>query len=131
MLLEGWATTDRLLLLHLVRAVDGQLAKDRVDRAPSYPGLIRARGEMAIYLKRGGTSATHGSALNGSQTALPTAPFAMLSVSTASAALGIGETAVRRQCRRGTLAGIKVRGEWCIDSESVAARRRQKERQPL
>ena len=127
-LLDGWGTASRTLLLHLVLAIDGQLAKDRLDRVPSNPELLRARVDMLAYLKRGTTSSS-GSEVVGTQTVQKTGPFVMLSVKATSASLGISESLVTRYLREGPLIGIKVNGAWQVDRESVEQRRRQKERE--
>ncbi len=128
-LLKGWGTEDRRLCLHLVHAIDGQLARDRVDRVPSNPELLRARVELLSYVKRGGTSATHATEPGGTKSVPQTSPIGMMSVKVTSSVLGYSESYTRRLCRLRTLPAIQIRdgGAWHIDAEAVKARRQKEQ----
>ncbi len=128
MLLEGWSTADRRLLLHLVVAINRIEAIDRVDRVPLEPEIRLARAEMLAFLKQGGTGGTGNRALgeqSGTQTPVPMPKFVMLSVEATSSELGCSESYTRRMCRKGPLAAIKVNGAWQVERQSVEMRRRQ------
>jgi hypothetical protein len=123
-ILQGWGTDNRVLLLHLVRGIDLLERAERRNGTYLNPEVSKARVEMLAYVHRGGTSATHGSVPTGTQSVAPSRPFVMLSVSATSSALGITESMVRRHCRNGTLAGIKLGSSWHIDPASIESHRR-------
>jgi excisionase family DNA binding protein len=130
-LLEGWATSDRTLLLYVDRGlklVEKELAVDGVDLPVP---VLRARVEIAAYIKRGSTAVNASTSQSDICGPVADAVLGQIdtldSVSTAHL-LRVTDRTVRRKCQKGEIPSLKVGKEWRIDRVAVEAMQREKVR---